>query len=148
MRNHRLLFAPTLFALALACAGDPGAEVESRRGDYTATLQSFVVQDDPGTGTQRIVLDVLVDWSGRKSLPGLTLDVSMADPAGTEKVRRRVWIETAQLRRGGEQLALVLDGLPWEPGDGFFVEVRSRVPAAERGQYREFGATAPAAPGS
>jgi hypothetical protein len=144
MRNRRLL-PPTLFALALAlgCGGDPGAGIESKRAGYTATLQSFVVQDDPGTGTQRIVLDVLVDWSGREPLPGLTLDVSMADPAGTEKVRRRVWIETAHLRRGGEQLALVLDGLPWQPGDGFFVEVRSRVPTAERGDYREFGAAGP-----
>ena len=133
-------FASILVAAALACGGDPGAEVASRRAEYTATLQSFVVQDDPGTGAQRIVLDVLVDWTGREPLPGLTLDVSMADPTGAEKVQRRVWIETAQLRRGGEQLALVLDGLPWQPGDGFFVEVRAAVPAAERGEYREFGA--------
>jgi hypothetical protein len=144
MRVFRFL-APTLLAFALACGGDPGARIESRRAEYTATLQSFVVQDDPGTGTQRIVLDVLVDWSGSDPLPGLTLDVSMADPAGAEKVRRRVWVETAQLRRGGEQLALVLDGLPWQPGDGFFVEVRTPVPAAERGEYREFGAAAPGA---
>ena len=135
-------FAPTLIVLALACGGDPGSGIESRRVEYTATLQSFVVQDDPGTGTQRIVLDVLVDWAGTEPLPGLTLDVSMADPAGAEKVRRRVWIDTAQLRRGGEQLALVLDGLPWQPGDGFFVEVRTPVPAAERGEYREFAAAA------
>lgn len=142
MRVLRALLAPTLAAFALACAGDPGAEIESRRREYIATLQSFVVQDDPGTGAQRIVLDVLVEWSGKEPLPGLTLDVSMADPAGAEKVERRIWIETAQLRRGGEQLALVLDGLPWQPGDGFFVEVRPTVPIAERGEYREFGAAA------
>lgn len=142
MRALRVCLAPMLAAAALACAGDPSAQIESRRREYTATLQSFVVQDDPGTGGQRIVLDVLVEWSGNEPLPGLTLDVSMADPAGAEKVSRKVWIETAQLRRGGEQLALVLDDLPWQPGDGFFVEVRPSVPAAERGEYREFGAVA------
>ena len=144
-RASGLLSAVAL--LAGACAGDPALEIERRRAAYEATLQSFVVRDDPapeaagGLG-RTLVLDVGVTWRGTDPLPGLTVDVSMAGPGGEEKAHRRAWIDTSRVDRGGAQIDIELADLPWEPGDGFHVEVRSPVPAAERGAYREFAGAA------
>jgi hypothetical protein len=128
-----------LLVLGAACAGDPADRIEKRRARYDASLQSFVVRDDPGA-PQQYLLDVLVGWQGgEEPLPGLTLDVSMADAAGKVKAERRVWVDVSGVGRGGTQIALTLTDLPWQPGDGFFVELRSPVPAAQRAEYLEFG---------
>ncbi|KAB2965743.1 MAG: hypothetical protein F9K18_06315 [Thermoanaerobaculia bacterium] len=125
-------------ALGAACARDPARRIEAARARYSATVQSFVVRDDPEASRQQIVLDVLVEWKGGEPLPGLTLDVSMIDPGGREKARRRVYADVSRVDRGGAQVSLVLEEVPYAAGDGFSVEVRGPVPAAERGDYREF----------
>jgi hypothetical protein len=130
-----------LFALAaLACAGDPAARIDARRARYAVKVQSFVVRDDPGAARQQVVLDVRIDWNGGEALAGLTVDVSMADPTGKEKAHRRAWLDVSKVDQGGAQSAIVLDDVPYQAGDGFYAEVRSPVPAAERADYREFAA--------
>jgi hypothetical protein len=127
-----------LAALGIAaCAGDPVAEIERRRAAYDATLTGFLVRDEPGAAHPKVLLDVTVRGESKPPLAGITLDVSMADGAGKEKARRRVWVDTSALGPGGEQTTLTLDGLDFVPGDGFWVEVRTPVPPAERGDYRE-----------
>jgi len=137
---------PALIALALApgCARDPIADIEARRARYSASLGGFVVREYPaaeqGAARQEILLDVLVQFDGREPLDGLTLDLSMADGAGREKARRFLWVDVTGLGKGpGRQYSLIVDDLPYQAGDGFWVEVRSPVPAAERGEYRELG---------
>jgi len=140
LHRARAAFPLALLLLAsAACARDPARRVEAARARYSAQAQSFVVRDDPAAERQQVVLDVLVGWAGGEALPGLTFDVSMADASGREKARRRVFADVSRIDRGGAQLSLVLDDLPYAAGDGFFVEVRVPVPAAERGEYREFG---------
>ncbi len=129
-----------LLLLAAACAGDPAARIEARRAKYSAELTGFVVKEAPAVALPEIVLDVLVSGAAKPPLSGLTLDLSMADAAGKEKVHRRVWVETSTVGPGGEQKSLTLTDLGYAAGDGFWVEVRSPIPAAERGDYREFGA--------
>jgi len=125
--------------LAVACAGDPILELERQRARYSASLNGFVVRDDPATGKQEIVLDVLVQFDGQKALDGVTVDLSVADAAGREKATRRLWVETQGLGKGpGKQVTLTLTDLPYQAGDGFFVEVRAPIPAAQRSEYREF----------
>jgi len=140
--NHPRLAPTFLLALVVstvACAGNPLRELEQARSRHRATLQSFVVRDDPASGQQQILLDLLLERDGvGEPIPGITLDVSMADAQGVEKAHRRVWVEAAGLGPGGLQTAITLEGLPFEPGDGFYVEVRSPVPEAERTEYREF----------
>lgn len=147
----RIPFRPALLSVLLAvvlapgCARDPIAEIESRRARYSASLGGFVVREYPaaeqGAARQEILLDVLVQFDGREPLDGLTLDLSMADGAGREKARRLLWVDVTGLGKGpGRQYSLVVDDLPYQAGDGFWVEVRSPVPAAERGEYREFAA--------
>ncbi len=126
----------------LACGGDPVTRVERQRARYSASLGGFVVREYPSTeeqpGKQEILLDVLVRFDGREPLAGITLDVSMADGAGREKAGRTLWVDVSGLERGaGRQVSLVVDDLPYQAGDGFWVEVRSPVPEAERGSYRE-----------
>jgi hypothetical protein len=135
-----LLGALALAALGAACAGDPVARLEARRARYTATVQSFVVRDEAEPGGQpKIVLDLLIEHDDTgEALPGITLDVSMADSSGTEKAHRRIWVDTSRVGPGGAQTSLQLDDLPYQPGDGFFAEVRSPVPAGDRSDYREF----------
>ncbi|MCM2270064.1 MAG: hypothetical protein NDJ75_08175, partial [Thermoanaerobaculia bacterium] len=108
-----------------------------------AAVTGFLVRDEPGAERPRILLDVTVRGEARPPLPGITLDVSMADGGGREKARRLVWVDTSALGPGGEQTTLTLEGLEFAPGDGFWVEVRTPVPAAERGDYREFGGATP-----
>jgi len=139
--NSLRLLAPTLALLLAACAGDPILELERQRARYSATMNGFVVRDDPATGKQEIVLDVLVQFDGQDPLDGVTVDLSVADAAGREKAVRHLWVDTRGLSKGpGKQVTLTLTDLPYLPGDGFFVEVRAPIPAAERGDYREFAA--------
>ncbi|MGH7337456.1 MAG: hypothetical protein ACREI7_07760 [Myxococcota bacterium] len=132
-----------LSLLLAACARDPTRDVEARRAKYTATLSGFVVKDEPGREKPQIVLDVLVAGGSKPPLPGLTLDVSMAGADGKEKLLRRVFVDTTTVGAGGEQKTVVFDDVDYAPGDGFFVEVRNSVPAAERAQYRELQGGAP-----
>jgi hypothetical protein len=139
--NSLRLLAPTLALLLAACAGDPILDLERQRARYSATMNGFVVRDDPATGKQEIVLDVLVQFDGQDPLDGVTVDLSVADAAGREKAVRHLWVDTRGLGKGpGKQVTLTLTDLPYLPGDGFFVEVRAPIPAAERGDYREFAA--------
>jgi hypothetical protein len=138
--RSRIALAAGMAALAAAaCAGDPVQEVERRRAAYEAELTGFLVRDDPAAERPTIVLDVLVRGEAKPPLAGLTLDISMADAAGREKARRRAWVDTRGIGPGGVQTAVTLEGLEYATGDGFWVEVRSPIPAAERGEYREFG---------
>jgi len=130
---------PLALVVGFACAGDPILELERQRSRYSATMNGFVVRDDPATGKQEIVLDVLVQWDGSQPLDGVTVDLSVADAAGREKAVRHLWVDTRGLGKGpGKQVTLTLTDLPYQAGDGFFVEVRAPIPAAERGGYREF----------
>jgi hypothetical protein len=140
VRSRRLVSAVVAwFPLVIAaCAGDSSRAIELRRAKYTATLSGFVVKDEPGRAKPQIVLDVLVQGGSKPPLPGLTLDVSMAGADGKEKLVRRVWVDTATVGTSGEQKTVVFDDIDYAPGDGFFVEVRNAIPAAERAQYREF----------
>lgn len=89
--------------------------------------------------SQAVTLDVLVSRDGREALSGLTLDVTQADAEDREKASWKIYLDVADVERGsGTQIAYRLEDVEYEEGDGFHVEVRHPVPAAERGEYREF----------
>ena len=147
-RHPALLALSILLAGALlfswGCGGSGPERVARIRAQYEARLNGFVVRDLPAEGErparQEILLDILVRRDGKESLPGLTLDLSVAAAGGAEKARRQLWVDTAAIAKGVEaQLAVTVSDLDYQPGDGFHVEVRHPVPAAERGAYREFG---------
>jgi hypothetical protein len=154
----------------LACG--PGAEdIAEARTRYVAALDGFMVRQKPVPGAdpstapqleQDVTLDLMIrrqtspspprmwarrsrTWTGEtpEGLPGITLDVDQVDAAGKSRRHWRVWVETAGLAPGREIRAeKVLDDVDFAPGDGFRVEVRHNISAAERAQYAEWGAAA------
>ena len=86
-----------------------------------------------------VLLDVIVMHDANENLAGITLDVTQAGPDGKEKGNYRFYIETSNLARGQQsQVNNVWEDVDYQDGDGFYVEVRRGVPAAERGDYQEF----------
>ena len=86
-----------------------------------------------------ILLDILIQHDSPELLPGVTVDISLADAAGTEKASWKVYFDTSTVKKANvTQYTHVLTDVPYEEGDGFFAELRHPVPAAERGEYKEF----------
>ena len=141
----------------------PEEKIELLRSQYSAELTSITVKQDPeedagaaeGVADGEIdvadldldqppvrtdvVLDVLVSTNSQEYLPGITIDVQHVDSDKKEKDFVRLWVDTsALLRGGGAQVTHVLEDIDYQPGDGFWVEVKSPVAAEERADYREF----------
>lgn len=155
-----------LGALFLAC-GPSAEDIAEARARYVAALDGFVVRQEPVAGVdasgaprleqlwQDVALDLIVRRGRREpseespeGLPGITLDVDQIGAAGTSRRHWRLWIDTAGLAPGGElRSERVLEDVEYAPGDGFRVEVRRSVPAAERAQYAEWGAATSGGPG-
>jgi hypothetical protein len=144
--------------LAACAAGDPGARVEELRTRHTATLQGFVVRQQPAEALNAaapaaegeslvapppavsdVVLDLTLRRDSDERLSGITLEVGLVDPRGKEKEHYRIWIATPTLERGtAAPVSYALEDVAYQAGDVFVVEVRAPVPAAERALYREF----------
>lgn len=147
-------------ALILAACGASEQDVLEARARYAATVDGYVVRQQPlpaeGGGPvvgpavpeaarPRLDQDVELGLAVRHDLPaeeprlrGITLDVAQVDAAGRPKRSWRVWADTAGLEPGREARSVhVLNDVDYAPGDGFRVEVRQRIPEAERPDYRE-----------
>ena len=85
-----------------------------------------------------ILLDILIKHDSPEMLPGITVDISMADSAGNSKGAWKVWFDTSTVRKANiTPYTHVLEDVPYVEGDGFFAEVRHPVPVEERGEYKE-----------
>jgi hypothetical protein len=143
-------------ALILAACGVSEKDVLEARARYAATMDGYVVRQQPlamqGGGPAvseaappRLDQDVELGLTVRQDLPageprlrGITLDVAQVDATGRPKRSWRVWVDTAGLEPGREVRTVhVLNDVDYTPGDGFRVEVRQRIPEAERPDYRE-----------
>jgi len=89
--------------------------------------------------SQNAHLDLIVQHDANEMLAGITVEIFMVDGAEQEKGRWQLWVDTSRLRKANQmQLTHVLEDVPYVEGDGFAAEVRIPIPAAERGDYREF----------
>jgi hypothetical protein len=141
----RLSALGALTALVWGCGPGYADRVAARRARYQATVNGWVVDQNPQAETveQSIALDVLVSHDSPEPLAGLTLDVSHLGADRKEKRHLREWIDTDGLAAGAaKQFTLRLDGALYAPGDLFKVAVRDPVPAADRSLYREFSRSA------
>lgn len=110
-------------------SAEPGEEGEEAGAEEPAEVP--VRQD--------VILDILVSRDSRETLPGLTLDVTQADAQENEKASWKVYLDVSDVLRGpGTQISYRLEDVEVADDDFFHVEVRHPVPAAERGEYREF----------
>lgn len=122
-------------------ADDAGDEMD---GDAMAgdEMDGDAMSDMTGPQPHTIVFDLLVAYNGRgDALPGITLKVTHAAAGGTEKDSWLEYIELPQMTKSvPEQVAFQKEGVLFEEGDVFAVNLSKSVPAAERSQYREFQA--------
>lgn len=157
-----LLATATAAAVCLAACQpkDPQVRVAQIRSEYTVKLNAWRVVapetegeanlGEPGaalgetpaeTGARpvTVMFDVLVSFRGKEPLPGITLDITQADPFEKEKDHRRHWIDTSKFINGSfEQIAFELGGFQLIDGDVFSVDLLQFVPEDVRGEYREF----------
>ena len=156
MRRPRpaLLWAVGWIGVSMTACGPSTRDIADARALYGVALDGFVVRQEPGP--VRLAQDVDLDLAVRREasgespggLPGITADVDQVDAAGRSRRHWRIWIDTAGLAPGGERrTGQVLEDVDYAPGDGFRIEVRRSVPAAERAQYAEWGAATSGGPG-
>jgi hypothetical protein len=97
-----------------------------------------------GPHTAEILFDLIVQFEGDEALPGITVDISHADPFEQEKAVYHHWIETGDMIKGETKQESFVMAIPdFETGDVFSVDLRSYVPPEERGEYREFAEAGP-----
>lgn len=112
-------------------------EVETE-GEASVEIAAEILEE-PIAVRQTVQLDILIQHRASERLPGITVEISMADAAGSEKQHWRVWFDTSDVERATvTQFTHILEDVGYEEGDGFFVEIRHPVPVEERGEYREF----------
>ena len=86
-----------------------------------------------------VLLDILIQHDSPDILPGITVDISMADADGNPKGAWKVWFDTSKvLKANVTPYTHVLEDVPYVEGDGFFAEIRHPIPVEERGEYKEF----------
>lgn len=113
-------------------AGEPGEGGESMaEGAETGMEPAPPVR-------QNVLLDIVIRHDSPEKLPGITVDVSMAD--GEREIQTwRVYFDTSHLEKGpGVQYSHTLEDVDYQPGYGFSAEIRSPVPPEERHLYKEF----------
>ncbi|MEM9594918.1 MAG: hypothetical protein AAGD06_11665 [Acidobacteriota bacterium] len=94
-------------------------------------------------GPSTIFFDLVVYFNGDDSLPGITLDVSQADPFEKEKATWRQWVELPSMINGQtEQVTFELEVDDFQDGDAFSVVLETALSAEERSEYREFATAA------
>lgn len=119
--------------------GEEGADGEAVAAAAADETGEEVIED-AGPATRDILFDLVVIFDGSDPLPGLTLDVSQADPFEKEKATFRHYIELdPMVKSETKQVSFILEGIEnYEEGDLFSVNLREYVAPEDRGEYREF----------
>ncbi len=120
------------------------AAEETAEGEESGEVLEEEAPVESGPRATDVILHLLVRFGGKEALPGITVEVTQADPFGKEKEPTLHWIETAGMVKSDvKQVDLKLEGLEFEEGDAFAVLLRAPVPAEQRSQYREFTEAGP-----
>lgn len=123
-----------------AAVAEENAVAEETAAEGEGEGEEMAEPEGPSSTT--VMFDLLVNYDGRDApLPGITLDISHADPFEKEKGAYKHWIETSSMVRGQmTQFDFELEVPDFETGDVFSVYLRSNIPPEELGDYREFAA--------
>lgn len=124
---------------------EPAAEEGSPEGEAAASETDEAAAPAAAMGPEPtdVLFDLVVYFRGRKSLAGVTVDISHASAAQEEKGVYRQYIATSGMVNGEtRQVDFVLHDLPLEDGDVFAVEVVPGVPE-DLSAYREFSEPVP-----
>lgn len=120
---------------------EEAAEADGGEGEEGADPMD---EELAGPQLVNILLDLIVQHDLDDALPGITVDLIMVDADKNEKGAWKIWIDTAGLPEANQkQVTHELEGVDYEEGDAFSVEIRSSVPPEEYASYREFAEAAP-----
>ena len=98
--------------------------------------------DGMATAKHEVLFDLIVQFDGNDPLPGVTVEITHADPFEKEKGSFRHYLETGPMVKSEtKQLSFTVPDLDFVDGDLFSVDIRGHVPPEERGEYREFAET-------
>lgn len=128
-------------ALGSMAESAAGAMAQAADAEESPEGEEEMLSESPqGPRQVELLADLVVRFVGPgKPLPGITVDITHADPYGIEKARHLVWAETPGLRRGEKRSVPVrLEVDNYEDGDEFYVEFQEFVPPEARSGYREF----------
>ena len=137
------------FQVVKATVEDPmegeAVETEATEGEVVeGEAVEGEAMEPEGPKSTEILLDLLVAFSGSKSLPGVTIEISHADPFEKEKGTYRRYLETGTVLAGdSRQFVSSLELENFETGDVFSVSVRPVVPPEDQGEYREYSEYTP-----
>ena len=145
----RSLYKATVNPGGFIVQEEPMEEAELAPEEALGALEGEAVEGEEGEEPveatpveQKILLDILIQHDSPEKLPGITVDISMVDASEQEKGHWRVWFDTSKIPKATPtQFTHILEGVAYEEGDGFNVEVRDDVPPEERSEYREFSST-------
>ena len=153
MAATRLSFAGRrglfLLVIFLAACQSPEDKVAAWRKGYQVSLNAWLLKEgaaapatEPPAAAPRsveVIFDLLVTHQQAENLPGITLDVSHADPFGKEKRTWRRYLEVPEMIKGkSAQLSFTEKVDNFVEGDTFSVILEKNVAPADRGAYREF----------
>lgn len=128
-----------------AMAAEAAVAEEAAEGEAAAEEMDEELEEVMETGPRpmNVILHLLVQFGGDESLPGITVEVTQADPFGKEKEPTLHWIDTAGMAKSDvKQVDLRLEGMEYEDGDAFSVLLSTGIPADTSG-YREFAEAGP-----
>ena len=111
---------------------EPEADAEDvAAGEATEEMEPAVTSD--------LMLDILIGTESDETIDGLTIDFELVDANEQLKERRLLYVDTSQVMKGSAiQTTVVVEDVDYVEGDKLTAAVRSPVPPAERGSYREF----------
>lgn len=132
-----------------AAEDDAGQVMDVDEADEPNAADEIAAEDEgegpdvtvaAGPELHTIVFDLLVLYDGRdEPLPGLTVEVTHAGADGQEKGSWLQYLEMPNIAKGvSKQVGFQREGVVFEEGDVFAVNVNKNVPADLRSEYREF----------
>lgn len=85
-----------------------------------------------------VLFDLVISQQGSEGLPGITLDISQADPFQKEKKTYRHYVELGPMVKGqAKQVAFSIQADDFVDGDVFSVVLEKQIAEADRAAYRE-----------
>lgn len=85
-----------------------------------------------------VLFDLVISQQGSEGLPGITLDISQADPFQKEKKSYRHYVELGPMVKGqAKQVAFSIKADDFVDGDVFSVVLEKQIAEADRAAYRE-----------
>ena len=122
-----------------AATEDVGAEGEAVEGE---AVEGEAVEGEPmaeaAPAPTTIVFDLIVLFSGKEPLPGITVDLTQADADGNEKKTWREFLDIPSIVKAETKQLTLESEVDFAEGDQFSVQLLKYVDPANYSEYHEY----------